>query len=180
MSSPRAIKEEKVKEFQEVVAAAKTIVLAEYKGLTVDKLEDLRTKLREAGGRLQVIKNTLARVALHNAGIEDLDAELTGQVAFVFSNEDAVGGTKVAQAFSRANEAFKIRAGYFNNRKLDIAAVRELANLPGRSELQARLVGTLSAPLTQFVGTITAPLREFVGTLDAYSLKRAEQGGEGE
>jgi large subunit ribosomal protein L10 len=173
MGSLRKIKETKIQEFQQSASESKAILLAEYKGLTVHQMEDLRHQLREAGGRLQVIKNTLAKIGLGNAGIDGLDDHLKGQLAFVFSTEDAVGGTKAAFEFSRKNPPFILKSGYFDGRVIDIAAIKELANLPGREELQARLVGTLMAPLAEFAGTMSAGLIEFVGTLDAKAVKMA-------
>lgn len=107
MGAPRKIKETKVDHFEGEIKGAKAIVLAEYKGLTVHQLEDLRKTLRDAGGHLRVMKNTLAKVAFHNLGIEDMDIDLGGQVAFVFSDTDPVGGTKVANDFARKNDIFQ-------------------------------------------------------------------------
>jgi len=171
MGSPRKIKESKIDLFQNEVTESKAIVLAEYKGLTVHDMEDLRRKLREAGGRLRVFKNTLARVAFHNLGIEALDDDLTGQVAFVFSKKDAVTGTKVASQFAKQKEAFKLRSGWFDGRRLSLEEVKSLASLPSKKELQAGFVGLLAAPLTEFVVTLCAPLQEFLATLDAKVAK---------
>jgi large subunit ribosomal protein L10 len=171
MGSPRKIKETKVDIFQNEAAESKSIVLAEYKGLTVKEMEDLRKKLREVGGRLRVVKNTLARVAFHNIGIDTLDADLNGQVAFVFSQADAVTGVKVASAFARTKEAFVLRSGWFEGKRLNLDEVKSLANLPSKKELQSSFVGLLSAPITAFVMTLTAPLSEFIATLEAKAAK---------
>ena len=174
MGSPRQAKSERIERFQGEVAAAKTLILADFKGLTVGEMEELRRKLREAGGHVRVIKNTLANVALHNLGIEELDGDLGGQIAFVFSDKDAVVGTKVAHEFARRNERFILRGGYFNGRRIGVEELRALATLPSRRELEAGLVGVLAAPLTEFILTLTASLSEFIATLKA----RAEKLGE--
>lgn len=171
MGSPKKIKAAQVDRFQKEVSEAKAVVLAEYKGLTVQELEELRKKLRLAGGHVRIIKNTLARVALHNLGIHDLDGDLSGQVAFVFSNRDAVAGTKAVSDFAGEKQAFVIRSGWFEGRRLSLEEVKSLANLPSREELQARFVGLLCAPLTDFVVTLRAVLSEFIGTLDARAAK---------
>jgi len=167
MGSPRKIKETKIEKFQNEVKSTRAIVLAEYKGLTVHELEDLRVKLRAAGGHLRVIKNTLARVAFNSLGIEDLNTDLGGQVAFVFSDRDAVLGPKVANDFAKKNEVFKIRSGWFDGKRLSLEEVKSLANLPSKIELQARLVGLLTAPVNEFVVTLCAPIQEFIATLEA-------------
>jgi large subunit ribosomal protein L10 len=113
-------------------------------------------------------------VALHNLGIEELDGDLGGQIAFVFSDKDAVVGTKVAHEFARRNERFILRGGYFNGRRIGVEELRALATLPSRRELEAGLVGVLAAPLTEFILTLTASLSEFIATLKA----RAEKLGE--
>jgi large subunit ribosomal protein L10 len=171
MGSPRKIKETKVDTFQNEAAESKSIILAEYKGLTVKEMEELRGKLREVGGRLRVFKNTLARVAFHNLGIDTLDNDLNGQVAFVFSQTDAVTGVKVANAFARTKETFVLRSGWFEGKRLNLDEVKSLANLPTKKELQANFVGLLAAPLTSFVVTLTAPLSEFIATLEAKAAK---------
>ena len=171
MSAPRLIKEKKVEEFQESIRNSKAVLLAEYKGLTVHEMEELRLKLREVGGRMKVIKNTLARTAFNSLEIYDLDPDLVNQVAFVFSVEDAVGGTKAAHKFGREHDKFVLKSGYFDGNRIDIDAIKELANLPGRKELQSRLVGTLMAPMSEFVSTLTASLSEFIATLEARAEK---------
>ncbi|HDS30434.1 MAG TPA: 50S ribosomal protein L10 [Firmicutes bacterium] len=167
MEKSRQIKERKVGKFREDFSESRSVVFADYKGLTVEQMETLRRNLREVGANMRVIKNTLARVGLHELGIQDLDDDLDGQVAFVFSKTDAVVGTKAAFDFSRKNEKFKILGGYFDGRKLGLEQVKELASLASREELQARLVGTLSAPLMKIASILSAPLQELVGTLQA-------------
>jgi large subunit ribosomal protein L10 len=171
MGSPRKIKETKIELFQNTVNESKAIVLAEYKGLTVHELESLRGKLREVGSQLRVVKNTLAKVAFHNLGINELDPDLNGQIAFVFSKADAVTGTKVANQFSKEKEAFKLRSGWFQGKRLNLEEIKSLANLPSKKELQAAFVGLLAAPVNQFVLTLTAPLSEFIATLEARAAK---------
>jgi large subunit ribosomal protein L10 len=177
MGSPREAKADQIEEFQGEVEAAKTIILAEYKGITVAEMERLRRKLRDAGGHVRIIKNTLAQLALKRLGIAELDDDLGGQIAFVFSDRDAVVGTKVAHEFSQKNERFVLKSGYFDGRRIGVEELRALATLPSREELQARLVGVLGASLVEFVLTLTAPLGEFVATLEAQA-ERLKEGAE--
>jgi large subunit ribosomal protein L10 len=174
MGSPKKIKSEKIDKFQDYIGRSKAIVIADYKGLTVHEMEDLRLKLRESGGRAVVIKNTLAKVALNNLGYNGLDDDLNGQIAFIFSIEDAVAGTKIASDFARKTETFKIVAGLFNGKRISLDEVRALANMPSMHELRSRFVGVLMAPMAEFVGTLQAPVVEFLGTLEAYAKKLEE------
>jgi large subunit ribosomal protein L10 len=157
------------------VTESVTMILADYKGLTVYEMEDLRRKVREVGGQVSVIKNTLAKVALNDLEIDALDGDLNGQIAFVFSKADAVVGTKAAFDFSRGKKNFKLVAGFFDGHRLSSEQVLELAKLPSRDELQGRFVGLLIAPITDFVGTLQAPHREFIGTLEARAKKLTEE-----
>lgn len=177
MKSPREIKTDKINVFKEQVEESKAIILTDYKGLTVDQMEELRMKLREAGGKISVIKNTLAKVALNEMGIDVLDEDLQGQVAFVFSKTDAVSGTKIAHSFAKSQDKFQILSGLLDGKRLVLNEVKALAMMPGRDELQGMLVGILIAPLADMVGTFQAPYRDFIGTLDAYATK-IEGGGE--
>jgi large subunit ribosomal protein L10 len=171
MEKSRQTKWKKIEKFREDFSGARAVVLAEYKGLTVEEMEALRVRLRQVGAHMRVVKNTLARVGLHELGIEGFDDDLGGQVAFVFSNVDAVVGTKAAFEFSKANERFRLLSGFFDGRRVSVDQVKDLASLPSRHDLQSRLVGTLAAPIMQFVSTLTAPLQELVGTLQARAAK---------
>ncbi len=174
MKSQRQIKEKKVQRFQAEVSEAKSMVLAEYKGLSVAEIQKLRGKLRKAGAHMRIVKNTLARIALHNLGMETLDGDLGGQIAFVFSDKDAVMGTKVAHEFAKENERFRLLSGWFDGKRIGIDEVTALASLPSRDELHAMLAGTLAAPLMEIVATLIAPLQELIGTLEARAVKLEE------
>jgi len=177
MKSPKEIKADKISDFKDHVESSKAIILADYKGLTVNQMETLRTKLREAGGKITVIKNTLAKVALNEMGIDVLDEDLQGQVAFVFSEKDAVAGTKVANEFAKKLGTFNLVSGLFDGNRMSLDEVKALASMPGREELQGLLVGILVAPMADLVGTFQAPYRDFIGTLEAYAGKQ-EDGSE--
>lgn len=175
MSSPQQIKREKVTRFQDQASNAGAFVIADYKGLSVSAMEDLRIKVRETGGNVVIIKNTLAGIALKNLDMEDLVQDLSGQIAFIFSTKDAVTGTKAAYEFARRNTEFKMVSGYFDGRRISLEEVRALASLPTKDELKSMFVAILLAPMVDFAGTLTAPLQEFVGTLDAKVAKMEEE-----
>ncbi len=175
MSSPRQIKKEKVTRFQDQAGKALAIVIADYKGLSVSAMEDLRIKVRETGGNVVIIKNTLADIALKNLGMKDLEQDLSGQIAFIFSTNDAVTGTKAAYEFAKRNTEFKVVSGFFDGRRISLEEVRALAVLPTKDELKSMFVAILLAPMVDLAGTLTAPLQEFVGTLDAKAAKMEEE-----
>ncbi len=174
MKSPREIKEEKVQAFKDHLDGSKAVILTDYKGVTVHSMEELRGKLREAGGHVSIIKNTLAKVALKDLGIDSLDEDLNGQIAFVFSKEDAVSGTKAAHAFTKTHDKFEIVSGFFDGKRISIDEVKALASMPSRDELRSKFVGILIAPMGDIIGTLQAPLPEFIGTLEAYAKKLEE------
>ncbi len=176
MKSPKEIKADKISNFKAHVTDAATIIIADYKGLTVNEMEDLRARVRAVGGKVSVIKNTLARVALHELDIEVLDDDLNGQVAFVFSKTDAVMGTKAAHQFARDAKNFNIISGYFDGSRLTDSDIKALALMPSREDLQSKFVGILLAPLSDFAATLLAPIQEFMGTVDAYAKKLEESG----
>lgn len=175
MSSPQQIKKEKVARFQDQAGKALAIVIADYKGLSVSAMEDLRIKVRETGGNVVIIKNTLAGIALKNLDMEELGLDLSGQIAFIFSTKDAVTGTKAAYEFAKRNTEFKVVSGFFDGRRISLEEVRALAILPTKDELKSMFVAILLAPLVDFAGTLTAPLQEFAGTLDARASKMEEE-----
>lgn len=175
MSSPRQIKKEKVARFQDMAGKAMAIVIADYKGLSVSAMEDLRIKVRETGGNVVIIKNTLADIALKNLDMEDLGQDLAGQIAFIFSTNDAVTGTKAAYEFAKRNREFNVVSGFFDGRRISLEEVRELAILPTKDELKSMFVAILLAPMVDLAGTLTAPLQELVGTLDAKAAKMEEE-----
>jgi len=177
MRSPSKIKADKISNFKLHVTESVTMVIADYKGLTVHEMENLRSKVREVGGKVSVIKNTLAKVALHDLDIDSLDGDLTGQIAFVFSKVDAVVGTKAAHDFARTNKNLKLIAGFFDENRLTEDEVIALAKMPSREELQGAFVGLLIAPMADFVGTLTAPMSELIATLEARAA-RLEDGSE--
>jgi large subunit ribosomal protein L10 len=143
-----------VTQLQERFAKATTAVVAEYKGLTVAELNQLRRELREAGGEYLVAKNTLVEIAIEGSPYLSLKDLLSGQNGLVLGFGDAVGLTKVVARYAKENEKFSVKGGVTDGQFLSAAGVEALSQLPSREVLRAQLLGLLSRPATQLVGTL--------------------------
>ena len=144
-----------VAEISAKVAAAQTIVLAEYRGIQVGHLTQLRAKARAQGVYLRVLKNTLARRAVEGTVFEGLASEMTGPLIYSIS-EDAVAAAKVVSDFGKTNDKLVIKAGNYAGKQLDKAAVAALANIPSREVLLSQLLGVMQAPVSAFARGLAA------------------------
>ena len=145
---------------------AQSVIVAEYRGLDVGAVTDLRSRARKAGLYLRVLKNTLARRAVKGTPFEKLSEQMVGPLMYGIS-QDPVAGAKVLQAFAKENEKFVIRGGAMPNQLMSVTEVKALAALPSRDELLAKLVGTLQAPVVKLVRTLNEVPGKFVRTLAA-------------
>lgn len=155
-----------VAEVSAQVANAQAIIVAEYRGLEVGHVTELRAKARESGVYLRVLKNTLARRALAGTPFEELTSKLVGPLIYGIS-DDPVAPAKLLQAFSKENDKLVIKAGVMPNYLMDANAVKALASMPSRDELLAKLLGTMQAPIATFVQTLNEVPGKFVRTLAA-------------
>lgn len=144
-----------VAEISAQVATAQTIVVAEYRGMAVGHLTELRKKARESGVYLRVLKNTLARRAIAGTGFECLSAELTGPLLYSLS-QDPVAAAKVLNDFAKTNDKLVLKAGCYSGKMLDQAGVKALASIPSRDELLAKLLGVMQAPVSTFASVLAA------------------------
>ena len=149
MSLNRSEKQASVEEISALAAKAQSLVLAEYRGIAVGEMTRLRKQARESGVQLRVFKNTLARRAVTGTPCEPLAGEMTGPLIYGFS-EDAVAAARVINDFAKANDKMVIRAGLVNGKALDPAGVKNLASIPSREVLLARLLGVMQAPVSGF------------------------------
>ncbi len=140
-------KKEVVAEVTAKIAQAQTMVLAEYRGTTVSDLTRLRSDARAKGVYMRVLKNTLARRAVKGTSFESASAHMVGPLLYSFS-EDAVAAAKVVNDFAKGNEKLVIKAGAYNGKLLDKAAVQALANIPSKEVLLAQLLGLMQSPLS--------------------------------
>lgn len=134
---------------------AKTTVVCEYRGLTVNQLEDLRNKLRETNSTFCVYKNSMVVRALKEVGQEQLSDILTGPNAIIFS-EDVIAGAKVAAKFARRNDNLVLKGGLVEGRIVDAKGIKEIASLPGREGLISMLLSCLQAPVRSFACAVKA------------------------
>src|SRR5206468_6176956 len=155
-----------------------TLIVADYRGLTMPQIDELRGKLLEHGARFAVVKNTLTRRAAEAAGADALLALLDGPtaIAFLEANGDPVAVAKALADTARTSRVLTIRGGLLEGRPIEGAAVEELAKLPPADVLRGQVLGAITAPLTAIVGLFTAPLQDLYGLLDA----RIEQLGPAE
>jgi large subunit ribosomal protein L10 len=159
-------KKEVVAEVSERLAKAQTVVLAEYRGLPVEQITVLRSQARASGVYLRVLKNTLARRAVQGTPFEKLSDQMVGPLAYGIS-DDPVAAAKVLHAYAKANDKLVIKGGAMPNYVMTAKEVGNLATLPGREELLAKLLGTMQAPVAKFVQTLNEVPSKFVRTLAA-------------
>jgi len=164
-----------VAEVSAQLAKAKAIVVAEYRGLEVGRMTELRAKARKSGVYLRVLKNTLARRAVEGTPFAGLSPHMKGPLVYGIS-PDAVATAKVLNEFAKANEKLVIRAGAMENAVISAKEVTALAALPSREELLAKLLGTMQAPIAKFARTLNEVPSRFVRTLAAIRDKRQAAG----
>lgn len=155
-----------VSEISAEVAKAQAIVLAEYRGLEVGHMTDLRRKARQSGVFLRVLKNSLARRAVSGTPFEKLGDQMIGPLIYGISN-DPVATAKVLSDFAKSNDKFIIKGGAMPNAVISVAEVKSLANMPSRNELLSKLMGTMQAPIATFVRTLNEVPARFVRTVAA-------------
>ena len=164
----RSEKERLVAELTERLRGTETLIVADYRGLTVTELDALRGKLLEQGARFSVVKNTLTKRAAEAAGVDALLTLLDGPtaIAFLDSGGDPVAVAKALDGAART-EVLVIRGGLLEGAEIGADDVKQLAKLPPPDVLRAQLVGALAGPLTAVVGLFAAPMRDLVGVIDA-------------
>ena len=155
--------------------ASSTAVLADYRGMTVGQMRELRSKLRGGGIEMVVVKNTLARRAAKAAGYEPLSAELVGPVAMLFAVDDVSAPARILNEYIRANRKMVIKAGLLEGQVIKADAVTELADLPSREVLLSRLLGAMQAPLGNLASVLQAPIVKLARTLDALRTQKESQ-----
>lgn len=149
-----------------------TILLISYKGLKMTEIDELKKSLREQGIGFQIVKNSLFKIALKKADLSIDESLLDQPVAVIWGAGDEVMPAKLAVKFGKKAENLKILGGYVNRNFNDIDTIKKIAALPGREELYAKLVGTLSAPMYRLVNALQGNLRSLVYILDQYQKSK--------
>jgi len=160
-------KEALVAEFAEKLKQAKAAFLADYRGLDVEQANDLRNKLREVGVEYRVVKNTLLRLAAKDTDAACFEEHLNGPTAIALVDADPVAPAKALVEFAKKHQVFELKAGMLDGKLIDASAIKALSDLPSREELLAKMLGSMSAPATNFVGVLAAVPRSFVQVLAA-------------
>jgi large subunit ribosomal protein L10 len=165
----KADKERVVADLTEKLRNSETMIVADYRGLTMPQIDTLRSKLIENGARFTVVKNTLTRRAAEDAGADQLLALLEGPsaIAFVEADGDAVAVAKALADSARDTKILAIRGGVMQGRVISGSEVEELAKLPPLDVLRGQVIGAILAPLNAIAGLINAPLQNLYGLIDA-------------
>lgn len=170
---PTVQKESLVDEIKARLTTAGGIIMADYRGLSVKEMQELRGKVRESGAELKIYKNRLTMIAIREVAMPSLDDYLTGPTALVFVSDDPVAPAKALQDFAKAHPALEIKGGLVQNQVVDSASVKAIASLPSREELIAKLMGMMLSPIRGFMGMANAPASAFARTLAAVAEQKA-------
>jgi large subunit ribosomal protein L10 len=167
----RPEKQQEVETLRTKFSAAKGIVLADFTGVTVAEVSELRRKCREARVEYKVVKNTLAKIAARDADLEGLVDHFDGPIAIALSSVDAVAPARVLAGFVRDYQKLTVKAGYFDGRLYSDTQVAEIANLPPREVLLGQVIGAIQGPISQVVWCIESGLRDVISVIEQAGKK---------
>jgi large subunit ribosomal protein L10 len=174
MAVTRADKEAELQQLESAFKGSDSAILVDYKGLTVPQVTELRRQIRTAKGSYKVVKNTIARRALKGTSFEPLDKYFEGTTAIAYTAKDPVALAKTLTTFAKTAPTLQIKAGVVQGKAIKPADVGDLASLPSKPELYARLLGTMNAPMVQLVTVLSAVPRDLMNVLVAAEKKRKE------
>lgn len=169
MAFSKQQKEAMLAQYENWLSESQAVVLLEYKGMTMKAVDAVRARVREIGGEVHVVKNTLFERALETAGLDQPDAYFEGTTAVSFAFNDVAGLAKIVNEITRTPDTFKIKGGYLGKRTISPADIKALAELPPLPVMRARILGALLAPAGQLARTISEPARGLAAVIKAYS-----------
>lgn len=172
----RSDKIDLVNKVTETLKSSQSVILSDFRGLTVAEITTLRRELRQHGVEFKVIKNRLGKRALSDAGCDSLDEYLKGNTAWAFGLKDAVEPAKVLAKFAKSHDKLVIKGGLLESRRIDSAMIGQLANLPGRKELLSRMAGVMKQPATKVASVMQASLTKVARGFQALADKKAGAG----
>tara|TARA_Y100001970_G_scaffold280385_1_gene389290 strand:- start:192 stop:719 length:528 start_codon:yes stop_codon:yes gene_type:complete len=164
-------KKDVVKEVSEIASSAQSAVAAEYRGLSVQELSELRNNARNLGVYVKVIKNSLAKIAIKDTNFECMDSSLKGPLIFAFSKEDLGSAAKLVNDFKKENNLLKPIVVAVNGELVDVDKLSQIAALPTKDQAISMLMSVMKQPVEKFVRTLAAPNTKLVQTLSAYKIK---------
>jgi large subunit ribosomal protein L10 len=165
-----------VEEVSKVAATAQSVVAAEYRGLTVGQMTDLRSKARAQGVYMRVVKNTLARKAVAGTAFENIGPKLKGPLVLAFSKDDPGAAARVLKAFAKDNDKLIATVVSLGGQLLPGKDLDKVASLPTREQALSQLMGVMKAPIQKLVGTLAASPSKLVRTLDAVRVQKQAAG----
>lgn len=169
---PTQEKENAIAEFKEKFERSEIAIMTNYIGINVEKVTELRKKLREAGVEFKVFKNTLAKIALKDLGVSGTDAFFNGPTAWAFS-KDPVAPAKILKEFGKTSEFIKMTGGVLSGKAVSTADLQELADLPPREVLLAQIAGLFESPMSQFAALLNALPQNVASLIDELEKKKS-------
>ncbi|MBP1694088.1 MAG: large subunit ribosomal protein [Chloroflexi bacterium] len=173
MAISKQHKDELVAFYTEQLHRSQALIVTEYSGLNMKQMDELRGKVREAGGEFHIVKNTLGQVAFDSAGLPQPDKLMKGSTAIAFAFQDAPAMAKIISDYARTSDFVKVKGGYLGKNLMSAEDVKALAELPPLPVMRAQLLGILSAPASKLVRTLAEPARQVAAVLKAYAEKDA-------
>ncbi len=174
MSANRDAKVQLVQDIKERIQNAKSVVLVKFSGLTVAEDTELRREFRKNNVEYKVLKNTLIKRAFNDMGVTDFDDDLNGPTSVAFGADETGASKVIVEAAKKYQDKVSVKSAFVDGGKVDAKGVQELANMPSKEQLIAKMLGSMQAPLTNFVGVLTAMPRGLVVALNAIAEKKAQ------